>query len=392
MDTNQQKAESWIQVPSRDSSASLSSAADEIVTHGLRVGNSEPQYRRRHTTTTRPSHMSLSNDRPTSIAGSSQDEYTESESESDPVMTSSNEAISAGQSSDEHSRERSDIPTGEGDQDDDHDTALGARNPDTVCFTPQPNAFLHPPASHTSRIDHVSGSYFPLTRPSVARASSRRASFPAQQARRAHSPYNAVSPSYQPDHDAALRASLNTLLACATAARGLPKADTPQANKGSKETKQPVQGSKARPKAGNARIEPSSLRIVSGPPKPTSNSSRPRQPSSSPNRSETSDKGKRKASRSSSKERRASKRLRSVGADEAISPTLLTWVVSASVLVLVSALSFSAGVSVGKEAEKLQASGWVGPETLSDGTKRGSRSGLGLRRRLFHGAVRAVAA
>jgi hypothetical protein len=41
---------------------------------------------------------------------------------------------------------------------------------------------------------------------------------------------------------------------------------------------------------------------------------------------------------------------------EDVSPTLLTWVVSAGVVVLVSAISFSAGYVVGKEAGKAEAS------------------------------------
>jgi len=43
-----------------------------------------------------------------------------------------------------------------------------------------------------------------------------------------------------------------------------------------------------------------------------------------------------------------------------ISPTLLTWVVSAGVVVLVSALSFSAGYVVGKEAGHAEALGQIG--------------------------------
>ena len=387
MNTDRIKTESWIDISSSESSASLSSATDEIITHGLQVGSSQPQHRRRPRTAHRPLHVSLNNERPASAAGSSQDEYTESESDSDRVMTSSNEANSAGNSSGAHSHTPSDATEEEEDDDEDENaTALGTRTRDDTCFTPQPNAFSHPPASQGSRLDHEIGSYFPSIRPAAPSSASRRASFPARQV---HSPYNTISPSHKPDHDAALRASLNTLLSCAAAARGLPKANQLSEQQ---EAKQPPAAPRPRPKGNSARVDPGSLQIFQGPPKPTSNSSKPRQPSSSPSpRSESSEKGKRKA-RSSSKERRASKRLRSVGTDQVISPTLLTWVVSAGVLVLVSALSFSAGVSVGREAEKLQANGWCGTESLSDGSRRGSRSGFGLRRRLFHGAVRAVAA
>lgn len=330
--------------------------------------------------------MSLNNDRPTSAAGSSQDEYTESESESEQVMSSSNEALSAGQTSEEHSNVPSDVPHEDDEDEDENATALGIRNQDEGCFTPQPNAFSHPPAPQANRAQTSNDSYFPSARPGPSRSASRRASFPAQQARQAQSPYGAISPSHQSNHDAALRASLTTLLSCAAAARGLPK--TKDA-KGSKEVPE-AHVSKTRPKQTSARVDPSTLRIVAGSPKPLPSQ---RQASSSPSRSTTSsEKGKRKASRNSSKEQRAVKRMRSVGTDEVISPTLLTWVVSAGVLVLVGALSFSAGVSVGREAEKLKVNGWSGFDGLSETSRRGSRSGLGLRRRLFHGAVRAVAA
>jgi len=80
------------------------------------------------------------------------------------------------------------------------------------------------------------------------------------------------------------------------------------------------------------------------------------------------DKAKRKAAaagpasgvRSSSRERRASKKARRTSSTvpwmvEEVSPTLLTWVVSAGVVVLVSALSFSAGYVVGREAGRAEA-------------------------------------
>ena len=43
-------------------------------------------------------------------------------------------------------------------------------------------------------------------------------------------------------------------------------------------------------------------------------------------------------------------------AEDLISPTLLTWVVSAGVVVLVSAISFSAGYSMGKEVGRTEIS------------------------------------
>jgi hypothetical protein len=113
-------------------------------------------------------------------------------------------------------------------------------------------------------------------------------------------------------------------------------------------------------------------------------SASPRSTSSSP-----SEKSKRKATgvRSNSKDRHTFKKARRTGPlIEEISPTLLTWVVSAGVVVLVSALSFSAGYVVGKETGHVEAmghvgaagteAGWCGKEAAA-GVKG---AGLGLRK------------
>jgi hypothetical protein len=81
--------DSWIEVSSRPSSSSLSSVADEIVTTGLRVQGIPPRRRRR---SLRPV-AALQRHRQANVGTSSQEEYEESESESDRVMTSSNEAL-----------------------------------------------------------------------------------------------------------------------------------------------------------------------------------------------------------------------------------------------------------------------------------------------------------
>src|SRR6266480_7348584 len=83
--------ESWIEVSSQPSSSSLSSAADEIITTGLRVGHGSSLRRRRRL---RRSEVGRPHIRNTS-GTSSQEEYEESESESDRVMSSSNEAVQA---------------------------------------------------------------------------------------------------------------------------------------------------------------------------------------------------------------------------------------------------------------------------------------------------------
>lgn len=78
---------------------------------------------------------------------------------------------------------------------------------------------------------------------------------------------------------------------------------------------------------------------------------------------------------------------------EEISPTLFTWVVSAGVVVLVSAIGFSAGYVVGKEAGYSEAMGQLG----TAGTEAGScareaasgvkGTGLGLRKLRWAGST-----
>lgn len=66
------------------------------------------------------------------------------------------------------------------------------------------------------------------------------------------------------------------------------------------------------------------------------------------------DKGKRKAS--TSKDRRETRKKRREGPEDAlVAPTLMTWVVSAGVVVLFGAISFSAGYAIGREAGRMEA-------------------------------------
>ncbi|KAI9851342.1 MAG: hypothetical protein M1830_006903, partial [Pleopsidium flavum] len=341
--------DSWIEVSSQPSSSSLSSAAtDEIVTTGLRLQHDFNARRRRRPRSNAPTSLQLPA-RPTSAASSSQEEYEESESESDRVLSSSNEFLQpvhphhsvglAAAPSQPYSSTSEDASSDD-DDGDENSTALGVTNSEPA-FTPQPNAFSHPPSSARQPPQvAVPGSYFPAPRLTASRSAPQRHSYPSQRSRH-HTPYNMISPSYQADHDAALRASLSTLLSCAAAARGLPKRETVT----------------NRPGTSN-RIEPSTLRmvpesIVMGEENTQRTPATARRPSgSSSDRSlpaiSTQDKGKRKAS--TSKDRRAMKKPRRSGTvDELVSPTMMTWVVSAGVVILFSAISFSAGYAMGKE-------------------------------------------
>jgi cobalamin biosynthesis Mg chelatase CobN len=184
-----------------------------------------------------------------------------------------------------------------------------------------------------------------------------------------------MSPSYQADNDAALRASLTTLLSCAAAARGLPKHNEQRtgAGAGVVPSSQPME----------LRLVPESELLADAPPpqppttpasggakqhqqqaRTASNSSAPSAPSSSTtSRDPAENKTKRGAAAPPSRSARATKKKRTSAAlleheavDSAaapffssVSPTLLTWVVSAGVVVLVSVVGFGAGYVIGRE-------------------------------------------
>ncbi|EFR02189.1 hypothetical protein MGYG_05192 [Nannizzia gypsea CBS 118893] len=388
--------DSWIELSSQPSSSSLSSAGttDDIITTGLRV----QQLRRRRSTHPHHHHHHHNNNhrtggyhvspqdleigyshRSSSTTGSSQDENEETESESDrlsnddfPTRLHPNMNLLP----DMASQLDGTLSTDDDDDDDDEDdtsTALG--------FNPQPNAFSHPPAStRTAQSRHS----FDSARLSQNRRHSR-SSLPSLGSRRSsvqHSPFNMISPSHQADHDAALRASLSTLLSCAAAARGLPKHDS-----------QPSVAERSSPRA-----EPSSFRLLPGatdtedepptgrmhvPPPPAATPSR-FQPSTSPSpspkqrsRSPISTaaaaahgKARRRASPSKDRTSATTKKTGRPMAvsspssstlsetansrSSSLSPTVMTWVISAGVVVLFSAISFSAGYVLGREVGRIE--------------------------------------
>ncbi|KUJ11395.1 uncharacterized protein LY89DRAFT_595071 [Mollisia scopiformis] len=336
--------ESWVEIASQPSSSSLSSIGDEIVTTGLRVQHDLNTRRRRRVAG--PSHISLQA-RQTS---SSQEEYEESESEEDRVMTSSNEHIPA------TSLPRVEYDAGsDSDDNDENATALGRRTDDGPSFTPQPNAFSHPPRQ--------GGSYFP--------SHAHRQSYPPRPTRQ-HSSYNSPA-----DHDAALRASLTTLLSIgAAAARGLPKREQPTMT-----SNEPM----------GLRFVPESELMAPNP----ANTSRPLTAStrarSSPSISsqEAAEKGKRKANnaRPTTEKVRASKKkkvqVESVE-DSLLSPTSLFWAMSAGVAVLV----FGAGFVIGREVGRQEAMAGLNGSTLVDTGSCGrevARSSTGTLRRFKWG-------
>ena len=369
--------ESWIEVSSQPSSSSLSSAAaDDAGPSGVRVQYDNHGRRRRRLGRNEPLPYGIPIRRVS--AGSSQEEYEESESESDRIMTSSNEALEPNLPEDLNSppglttsaSEDTSSNNAEGDDDDENSTALGILN-DQPAFAPQPNAFSHPPQSYNTRHTRsleTRTSYFPAHRASSHRRPPAH-SYPSR-ARTSHTPYNMLAPSHTADHDAALRASLSTLLSCA---RALPKRDTPSTQLSN-------------------QVEPATLRLIpesaiaeqSSP--PASSSRLCVRHRSSATSLSSSEKGKRKASASKDRGHRDSRskkrRASSPGRDQQISPTLMTWVMSAGVVVLFSAISFSAGYVVGKEVGRFEAGTVAG----RDGIGCGKEVGRGLRRLRWGGS------
>jgi hypothetical protein len=358
--------ESWVEIGSGPSSASLSSATDEIITTGLTVQHDSNLHRRPRRTRGGGQFSVGTGHRVANAGGnSSQEEYEESESESDRVMTSSNEGLGPSPLRHEVGRQSrspqsiaSSETTSEREEDDDDENATAVNYPRSRRqFEPRPNAFSHP--SNQQPIRSQSGTVYPPRRnPSRPSAPIRQHSCPQQ------TPYNTT-----PDHDEALRASLSTLLSAAAAVRGLPKPGQPRMQQPS-----------------SSRIDPSTLRLVPESvalgdilEESSAAPSSPRTSSSTP-----SERSKRKDVRSSSKDRRGVKKARRTGPIiEEISPTLFTWVVSASVVVLVSALSFSAGYAVGKETGHAEAAG-----ASAGGCAREVKgTGLGLRKLRWTGGA-----
>ena len=381
-------SESWVEVASQPSSSSLSSIGDDIVTTGLRVGsNSYPSRRRRsQQQQQRPMPASFIVGHPASQRGatSSQEEYDETESEEDHVMTSSTEAIHPAAN---HLRQQAPLRGSAIDTDSDSDgdenaTALGRPSNNTTVFRPQPNAFSHPPSHLAHR--HSTGSA-----PSDHHPSHSRPPIPNRPHSRPHrGPPNFMSPSYQADNEAALRASLTTLLSCAAAARGLPKQQQDERRTG------PAAGVVPSSQPMSLRLVPESELMApdtapatkTGPARTASNSSAPSCPSSISGRAAATaaaEKTKRAAATQSKPARATKKKRTSANTlldDDAaaaggettpfffsVSPTLLTWVVSAGVVVLVSVVGFGAGYVIGREVGRQEGGAGIA-SSLSGGS------------------------
>ncbi|KAL6869276.1 hypothetical protein ACO1O0_000600 [Amphichorda felina] len=371
--------ESWVEVSSQPSSSSLSSIGDEIVTTGLQVGG---QYGRRRRMPA--SARSLPQQHTAVYAGmSSQDDADDDDSsasddDDDRPLASSAENIPS--APEEVGADDSDADSDDGD----NATALGGRVSDRPVFRPQPNAFSHPP-SHPHRSYSTNAAMPPhphsgFTRPSFSQRS---------QTRVHRGGPNFMSPSAREDNDAALRASLTTLLSCAAAARGLPKSREEAeaqrvARNGVGPSDQPM----------NLRFVPESeLMDEQQPPRgqddPVGTHKRST-PARSPSRADEDAKRQTRSASAGGRAARTTRKKTSPAVQEAlISPTIFTWAVSAGVVVLVSVVGFGAGYIIGREVgrqDALAASVGGVNETASCG-REAFRGSTGTLRRFKWGAV-----
>lgn len=366
-------------------------------------------------------------------AGSSQEEYDETESEEDHIMASSAEnnvgsgialpiapsySLQQYQATQERLQRMAAASDGDdegGVSDDDEGTALGMLVPATATgpptFRPQPNAFSHPP-THLQQQQQQHPSHRSLPTPHSQVAGSPYVPRSTRTSSRHHSTPSFMSPSYRENNDAALRASLTTLLSCAAAARGLPKEkgtssrayvgeqvgsslSTAAANHGVRPSNQPMglqlisESELIEDSPGNvdsnAPVSPHKHTPFQRPRSPHLSSSTPPD-SHSPNAQQvvnpshtkqqqqhssrdsaasavsTSSKSKRTGTNKTSP-RVTKKKRTSVATTEngvtMISPTLLTWVVSAGVVVLVSVVGFGAGFVIGREVGRQEAASSV---------------------------------
>lgn len=323
--------DSWIDISSQPSSSLMPLGRDESVSTGLQVTPQDGHRSRQLDNRLSANDLAP---RSTSVAGSSQDEYDESESDSDRVLSSLTEDVSTGSN-----EER---------EEDDNATALGVNY---NIFTPQPNVFSHPPHPRSvsaSNPDPHTESYFPAQRPQMhTRLPSNRVPTirrPTVTSRVSHS-------GPMPDHDAALRASLTTLLSCANAVR---------------KDKEPLRMPSERPSP-----QPVTLQLV-----PESRlNTRSRRPSSSSRDSKVAAKRK---SRESSKERTTKKvKAKQIVSEEVVvSPTMISWCISAGIVLVFSAISFSAGYALGKDVGHVEAQTGL---ACGRDAMRGSRTGLRMR-------------
>lgn len=303
---------------------------------------------------------------PQAGGASSQEEYEASGSEDDRALASSAENSPPTQVPTLSRFEApADSDTDSEDDDDGNSTALGTRGTGDYVFRPEPNAFSNPPSAISGRRPSAAIPHAP-NRPAISHRAQTRVSRQPDY----------MSPAYQADNDAALRASLTTLLSCAAAARGLNKSKEderhgPSAGAPAGTSNQPME-LRLVPESELVNESPQQALAASASPRPESSSPSPERSSSRPSKSKRGPTALRGA-RASKKKKTATEEMTFV------SPTLMTWVVSTGVVVLVSVIGFGAGYVIGRE---------VGRQEMLGGSAGISASESGCGREVMRSSVR----
>lgn len=317
------ETDSWIDVSSQPSDSYTSSSDDHIITAGLRIS----QARRKRRGTARPAS------RPQEPEPDSSDE-DDNEGEGEDMgslihsMTMSSDGYSSPDDDDEES---------------DDEASASDTNGKVFSSSQRPGV--------------------PYRRQTTPMASS------SYNRGHAYSGYNSFAPNHATDHDAALRASLSTLLSCAAAARGLPKSSQSQTSPGSQSQHQ---------QGGRVAVDSLTLVREGGEPSSSTNSgagksrslsitsnatttSASRSPSSDQlaqtrtGKSSSAERKRSSGAKSSKSRRRSRTRTRDITEEGDMSlsnMSYMTLAISAGAIVVLSALTFSAGYALGREAGK----------------------------------------
>lgn len=318
------ETDSWIDVSSQPSDSQYTSSSDDhIITAGLRIS----QARRKRRGTARPTSHPQELLEPESSSDDDDDDDGEGEGEDMGTLIHSMAMSSDGYSSPDDDDEESDD---EASASDSNGKALSSVQRPGVPYRRQTTPMAS--SSYNTRGSH------------------------------AYSGFNSFAPNHATDHDAALRASLSTLLSCAAAARGLPKSSLSQTSPGSQSQHQggrvavdslTLVREGGEPSSSNNRDgKPRSLSITSN-----ATSSASRSPSSEQlvgNNAKKSSAAERKRSGKSSKSRRRSRTRNCIEEGEMSLSNIsyMTLAISAGAIVVLSALTFSAGYALGREVGK----------------------------------------
>ncbi|RKF55494.1 hypothetical protein OnM2_089004 [Erysiphe neolycopersici] len=338
--------DSWIDIPSQNSSQSQSPINNEIVTTGLTIQKASNIQRRRRAAS-RSSSVNVE-----TRGTSSQEEYEESESDEDHILTSSNE----------HLETNSPIILSSHDVDSDSDRdetskqlskkAMNSRSLSDPKYNPQ----QMPSDQCRDEIENFSPPFSTNIQPLYSSRNS----------------FNQHLHRHPADHDAALRASLTTLLSIgAAAARGLPNRET-----------NTRRGIVSRDREFRDSID---LRFVSE--SELMSPSQPQSPlpitkSTINSQRHPAFKEKNERMTTSMEKVKAARQNHLVSQENNFSSNFLTWAVSAGVLVIISVVGFGVGYAIGREVGRqenlagISSSALGNSSTFGKETMRSSSGGL----------------